>query len=190
MAGNPTPRRNAEMEKKKYTFDEVQKIARISPATLHELLQKNSDHIDVQVTKGSNGEEEFWLEQEALDRLLFIKQLRFSTPLSNEECVTQLTGPRTPGRKAPVPDLTEFMATALDKLAIEMKALKGILSSLLSRHQQVLRDLGRSQSENSHLNKEIEEMRQQQHSLLQELHKYVETDERPDIDEDDLKSVN
>lgn len=178
------------MEKKKYSLQDVQKIARISPATLQELLKKDGTHLQVEVKKGANGEEEIWLDQDSLNRLLFIKQLRYPKPLTNEEYQTQLRAPRSPQGKAQPIQLADFMVAALDKLSLEMRSLKGILGDLLTRHQQVMRDLGKTQIENNHLHREVESMRQRQQSLLQELQRFVETGERPEVEEEGGKSVN
>ena len=179
------------MEKKKYTLQEVQKMAKISPATLQEIMRMNGDHFKVEIQKGPNGEEEVLLDQDSLDRLLFIKQLRYPKALTRDEYMAKLRAPEVPrANRDKAIHMSDFMSATLDRLAGEMKALKGILGDLLSRHQQILRDLGRTQLENSHLHKEMETMRQRQHALLQELQRVVETGERPEVEDDDAKSVN
>ncbi len=180
------------MDKKRYSMREIQKMAQLSPAVLEDLVQKNREHLRVEVTTGPNGEEEVWFDQDSLDRLLFIKQLQFPRPLSRDEYLAQLRVPdRHGGKKREEPAaMVDLMVAALDRLAGEMRTLKGILGDLLSRHHQILRDLGRSQMENSHLHKEVEAMRQRQHTLVQELQKYVETGENPDVEGEEEKAIN
>lgn len=178
------------MEKKRYSLQEIQKMAQLSPAALQELMQKNRDHLKVEVSTGPRGEEEVWLDQEAVDRLLFLKQLVLPTPLGKEEYQTQVRGPSRSRDKLPPVEVSDLMIAALDRLARDMRTLKGILGDLLTRHQQILRDLGRSQMENSHLHREVEAMRQRQQALVQELQKYVETGERPEVDPEDQQAIN
>ncbi|RCK79584.1 MAG: hypothetical protein OZSIB_4338 [Candidatus Ozemobacter sibiricus] len=177
------------MEKKRYSLQDIQKMARLSPAALQDLLQKNRDHLHIEILAGPSGKEEVWLDQEAVDRLLLLKQLGPKDPGKEESRspVKAPTGQR--GKVSPV-EVSDLMIAALDRLARDMRTLKGILGDLLARHQQILRDLGRSQLENHHLHQEVEAMRQRQQALVQELQKYVETGENPEVDPEDRPAIN
>lgn len=176
---------------KRYSIKDIQRLTRLSPTTIKEFLTTYRDHL---LGEGSPGEPsprepspgaaagDVSLDQQGLERLLFIKQLSLQMRLGQEEIAQQLRTllPRELPRRAAVEATTganpgdgeepaAWLTRVFSELGEEGRGLGLTVQDLLNRYTQLLKDLHEARAENRNLRCELAQVKRTQSSLVAEL---------------------
>ena len=169
------------MNDKKYSIREIQKISGLSPVVLQEIIRKHRHYLVLEKQKDESGHEETVIGQESFEKLMFIKSLVFGKGMTSMEACNYLkTFKQSLGEDAK--DLLEPVNLCLEKIVADISLLKERMDCLLTKYSSVVKQLHDSKTENYHLKKEMEQIREQTSSLTVQLRKQIQagSDEPPE----------
>lgn len=164
------------MNEKKYSIRELQRIANLSPGDLRDLINKNRQHLTLEMLKNSEGQEEMFIDQPSFERLMFIKHLVFGSALSHEEALSHLEEPQKTMDEAKC-DPCSILLSSLEQLAEGVRTVKGKMDYLYIKYNQVIRDLQDAKTDNLRLKKELEALRENQSILAGKLKQTIDDSE-------------
>jgi len=166
------------MEQRKYSIREIQRISQLSPATLQDLMQKNSACFNLEVVKLPSGEEEVYLDQLSFERLMFLKRLQLHEAGTEEETLEQLRG--TSLNFIQDEDGESFsLDSSLDAIALEMRELKSSFKDVALKYKELNRELNHARVENARLATENAALKARQQNLLNGLRPQTIDEEPP-----------
>lgn len=152
------------MEQRKYSFKEIQKISRLSPATLQSLMEQNKSCINLEVVKLPSGEEEVYLDKISFERLMFLKQVQLYQEMTEGDVVELLRIPAFASLFGGTGELA--LGASLDSIAVEMRELQGSLNDIAVKYRDLNRELSHARVENARLIRENELLRSSRHVIL------------------------
>lgn len=174
------------MKEKKYSIDHIQNIIDISPAELQKLIKKNSRHLNLIKEERENGKKETFLDEESLQRLLFITQLEKGGDFSRQAACAQIRTPEITGAvEVNAQDvLYNRMNMTLSAVTAEAGLLQNQLTSLMIKYDHLIKELNLAKAKNIIQEKEISTLRNREAALMGHLRQNAEN-----CDQDDLESL-
>ncbi len=166
------------MEQRKYSIRDVQRISRLSPATLQDLMRKNSACFTLEVVKLPTGEEEVYLDQPSFERLMFLKRLQLHEAGTEEETLEQLRGTALNFQNDEGAE-SFSLDSSLDAIALEMRELKSSFTDVLLKYKELNRELNHARVENARLSTENAALKTRQQNLLNGLNPQIIDEEPP-----------
>ena len=140
------------MKEKRYSISHVQQMIDISPAELQKLIKKNSTVLNLSREDLGNGKKEFYLDEESLQRLLFIKQLEKKGSRLSDLAVCEMIKVPQPGTKKAVASNEETfyrrLLVSIEAASTEAAQLKTTLQGLMLKYDHVIKQLNIAQAKN------------------------------------------
>lgn len=172
------------MKEKLYSISHVQQMINISPAELQKLIRKNAKLLHLVREDSGSGKKEVFLDEDSLQKLIFIRQLENGTKLSDMAICEMIRTPEIGRMKATASNEEEFYArlmATIEAVSAEAGQLKSRLQGLMIKYDHVIKQLNVSQARNITLEKEIGILRNREAALMGHLRQSAEN-----FDEDDL----
>ena len=177
------------MKEKRYSIASVQQMINISPAELQMMIRKNAAVLTVFKEDLGNGKKEICIDEESLQRLIFIRQLGSGSKLSDKEVCGVIRVPELNSLKTCAntekETITRLLKT-IENVSSEALQLKARLDGLLIKHDHLIKMLNVSQAKNITLEKEIGILRNRQAALMGQLRQNAENFD----DELEVRQVN
>ena len=157
------------MEGRKYSITDIQRIAKLSPSALQDILKKYQKYIYLETSLGPDGKNEVFIDQSSFEKLLFFKQLEFGQELNCEEILNQIKVPsvRDLQYDADGRNTVKSLGESLDILLQEMQSLHAAFRNLVIRYNQITKELDESRTENFNMKREIDFLKVRQKTLLE-----------------------
>lgn len=174
------------MKEKKYSIDHIQTIIDISPTELRKLLKKNSRHLNLIKEEKENGKCEIFLDEESLQRLLFIKQLERGGEFSqNAACELIKTPDIQASTTEEAKEVTIYnrLNLTLNAVTAEAGLLQKQVQSLMIKYDHLIKELNLAKAKNILMQKEISTLRNREAALMGHLRQSAEN-----LDQEDLES--
>ena len=168
------------MKEKRYTIANVQQMINISPAELQKIIRKNANALTLFREDIGNGKKEVCIDEESLQKLIFIRQLGNGAKLSEQEVCGMIRVPELASMQTCASTEKETVARllkTLEKVSVEAVELKSQLDGLLIKHDHLIKMLNVSQAKNITLEKEIGILRNRQAALMGQLRQNAENTE-------------
>ncbi len=165
------------MKEKRYSISNVQQMINISPAELQKMLRRNANLLTVFKEDLGNGKPEICIDEESLQKLIFIRQLGSGSKLTGKEACEMIRVPELNSLKTCASSEKEVVARLqkiLESVSAEASDLKNQLDGLLIKHEHLVKMLNVSQAKNITLEKEIGILRNRQAALMGQLRQNAE----------------
>lgn len=173
------------MKEKRYSISHVQQMIDISPAELQKLIKKNATALNVSREDLGNGKKEICLDEESLQRLIFIKQLEKGGQLSDLAVCEMIKVPQISKKKAGVSKEEEFysrLLNSIEAVSTEADQLKSQLHGLMIKYDHVIKQLNVAQARNITFEKEIGTLRNREAALMGHLRQSAENFGEDELD--------
>jgi len=172
------------MKEKLYSINHVQEMIDISPAELQKMLKKNARVLHLVREDRGNGKKEVFIDEESLQKLIFIRQLENGAPVTdNAVCeiikVPELNSLKTCSKTQKA--LFERLTSTLDALFSETNFLKAQLQGLTVKHDHLIKQLNVVQAKNIVLEREVGILRNREAALMGQLRQNAENDDELEI---------
>ncbi len=165
------------MKEKRYSISHVQQMINISPAELQKMLKKNARVLHLFKEEKENGKKEVFLDEESLQKLIFIKQLENGARLSESEVCEVIRVPEVESLEACASterQTCDRLMRTLESVSEEAEELKSKLHGLMIKHDHLIKELNISQAKNITLEKEIGTLRNREAALMGQLRQNAE----------------
>lgn len=165
------------MKEKRYSISHVQQMINISPAELQKMLKKNARVLHLFKEEKENGKKEVFLDEESLQKLIFIKQLENGARLSESEVCEVIRVPEVESLEACASterQTCDRLMRTLESVSEEAEELKRKLHGLMIKHDHLIKQLNVSQAKNITLEKEIGTLRNREAALMGQLRQNAE----------------
>ena len=138
------------MKEKRYSISHVQQMINISPAELQKMLKKNARVLHLFKEEKENGKKEVFLDEESLQKLIFIKQLETGAQLNGSEVCEMIRVPEVESLKtcASTERQTCDRLMHSESVSGEAEELKRKLHGLMIKHDHLIKQLNVSQARN------------------------------------------